>query len=605
MQKHGMFISVAEMEASVLGTLHRGFKAEGPGQRERAQFYRVPHGLHPAEAYPHHISMLDVLHQESAPGAFLFGHRYISGFPLSLVFKRCRQENFPIPLDHALLVLERVLAAFEEYPWGFPHPFLIWMTFDGEVKCSPLPLPQAFRDWKPGGLFPYLSPQVRGGRDWGQTDRVYAAGALFFELLTGIPLPDSQGVEAGINAVLTTPSAMEGPIPKNLQMILLMALSAKPEERYTTMGTMREQIGELIYSGAYSPTTFNLAFFMHTLFRNEVEREEKQLKQDDALDISPLFKPADFPAPAADRQPGIAAPHSLTVAPGEKRKRSPLLYLAMGAGALSLLIGAMFMILGKAEESSALPLRAASPPVAVRKQKELEKELQASQLALGELRKTAARQKEEMDRLIAARQEDRKSPEIQKAIEQKQMEAKALESRLKQAEQIKKDLQEQKTQTEPSQPPSGDDAKPDPAGSDSSAGASAPPPPPSPESVFPAALPTPETAPRAPEGKPAPVKEGDLVPMAEVDTAPVPIKKVAPLYPAIAKMRRVSGQVTVKILVSETGKPLEINVVSVNPPSNLGFDKAAVEAIRQWEFQPARKEGVRVKTWFIIPIPFE
>ena len=95
------------------------------------------------------------------------------------------------------------------------------------------------------------------------------------------------------------------------------------------------------------------------------------------------------------------------------------------------------------------------------------------------------------------------------------------------------------------------------------------------------------------------------MPMAEVDTAPVPIKKVAPLYPAIAKMRRVSGQVTVKILVSETGKPLEINVVSVNPPSNLGFDKAAVEAIRQWEFQPARKEGVRVKTWFIIPIPFE
>jgi len=368
-----MFISVAEMEASVLGTLNRGYKAEGPGHRERAQFYRVPHALQPEESYPHHISVLEVLHQESVPGAFLFGHRYISGFPLSLVFTRCRRESFPFPLDHALLILERVLAAFEEYPWGFSHPFLIWMTFEGEVKCSPLPLPRIFRDWKPGGVIPYLSPQIRGGEDWGPTDRVYAAGALFFELLTGAPLPESQGSEAAVNAVLTTPSMMEGSIPKNLQMILLRALSAKPEERYATVGPMREEIGELIYSGAYSPTMFNLAFFMHTLFRSEVEREEKQFKQDDALDFSPLFKPADASAPesAADRQPAVAIPRSTSVPDGERRKRSPLLFLAMGAGALLLLIGAMFMYSGRPEESFALPFRAALPPLAVQKQKAL------------------------------------------------------------------------------------------------------------------------------------------------------------------------------------------------------------------------------------------
>jgi TonB family protein len=597
MEKFGMFISLAEMEASALGTLHRGFKAEGPGRKEHAHFYRVPHPLQPSETYPHHISVLDVLHQESASGAFLFGHRSISGFPLSLVFKRCLQESFPFPADHALLVLERVLAAFEEYPWGFAHPGLVWMTFEGEVKCSPLPVARAFHDWKPAGLSPYLSPQVLGGKEWGQTDRVYAAGALFFELLTGISLPASRGSEDGINAVLTTPSAMEGPIPKNLQMILLKALAAKPEERYPTVGTMRAEIGELIYSGAYSPTTFNLAFFMHTLFRNEVEREEKQLKQEDALDLSPLFKTAGPPVrkPGAEAAPDAASPS------GGKTKRSPLVYAALGAVALALLTGAYFLFSGKTEESPPLPLRA-SQPLAVQKQKALEKELQESQQALEDLRRTAAKQKEEMDKLLAARQEGQKTPEIQKAIEQKQKEARDLEDRLKQAEQVKKNLQEQKTLTEQPSPPAAKPDQPPPAGSDTSPGVPAPTAP----EVTPAAKQAPaESAPKPSEEKPAAVREGDLVPLAEVDSAPVPTKKVTPVYPAMAKMRKVAGRVTVKVLLSETGKPLEITVVSVNPSSNYGFDKAAVDAIRQWEFQPARKGSVRVRTWFIIPIVFE
>ena len=36
-----------------------------------------------------------------------------------------------------------------------------------------------------------------------------------------------------------------------------------------------------------------------------------------------------------------------------------------------------------------------------------------------------------------------------------------------------------------------------------------------------------------------------------------------------------------------------------------GLTEAAVSAVRQWTFEPARKDGVAVQTWISVPIPFE
>lgn len=189
MDKHGSFISLALVDGTAWGAIFRGFKAEDPKTREHSLFYQVPLAFKLPESYPHHIAVLDVLHHEMVQGKLYFGHRYVSGFPLSLVLKRCERDGFPLPLDHALLIMERVLAAFEEYRPGFPHPFLIWMTYEGEVKCSPLPLSRAFPKWKHDELLAYWSPQLIDGEEWSRADQVYAAGALFFELLTGSPFP--------------------------------------------------------------------------------------------------------------------------------------------------------------------------------------------------------------------------------------------------------------------------------------------------------------------------------------------------------------------------------------------------------------------------------
>ena len=611
MEKLGNFVSVKELDGTAWAKLHRGFKVDGKA-KERALIYQVPLALQPPDQFPHHLAVLDVLHHEMAEGKFLFGHKYISGFPLNMVLARCDRDGFPIPLDHALLIMERVLSAWEDYRFGLPHPFLIWMTFDGEVKCSPLPLPKAFPKWKHPELLPWLSPQLIRGEEWSRTDQVWAAGALFFQLLTGQVFPGGASDDDRVAAILKTPAMAEGPVPKDLQMILLKAIASKVEERYQHIKDMREELGQLIYSGAYTPTTFNLAFFMHTLYREESDGEEKLLQKEDALDLTPVLAPPPPPKPAApptQAAPPVAArpapSFAQAPAPEPEAKRSPMLFIGLAAVAVILVVAGVFYFKGGPEQ----PLTPQGPsPAEVQAQQALAEKLREQELKIQEMEATAAKNKEELDKLQKTQKEGQKNPEIDKEIERKKQEI--LDAEKRKAE-IKKEMETKKEPAPvPAQPaasttppPAGLAAAP---GSNPAAATSPPSAQPEPVPTTPPAAEAAKPEPAPPASKPAStIKEGDMVSISEVDSPPVPSKKVPPSYPPIAKMKKISGKVTLKVLVSEKGKPEQVQVVTISPPSNVGFDKAAVEAVMKWEFQPATKDGTRVKCWFLVPVVFE
>ena len=67
-----------------------------------------------------------------------------------------------------------------------------------------------------------------------------------------------------------------------------------------------------------------------------------------------------------------------------------------------------------------------------------------------------------------------------------------------------------------------------------------------------------------------------------------------PTYPPIARSARVSGIVVVDTIVDTTGRVSEARVARSIPL----LDAAALDAIRQWRFEPATLDGraVRVST---------
>ena len=99
-------------------------------------------------------------------------------------------------------------------------------------------------------------------------------------------------------------------------------------------------------------------------------------------------------------------------------------------------------------------------------------------------------------------------------------------------------------------------------------------------------------------------REGALVALDQVDTAPVLAKRVEPRYPPIALRSGAAGTITVNALISEKGDVLRTEILK-GVKAGFGLEDAAETAIRQWKFKPALKDGVSVKVWKAIDITFK
>jgi len=82
---------------------------------------------------------------------------------------------------------------------------------------------------------------------------------------------------------------------------------------------------------------------------------------------------------------------------------------------------------------------------------------------------------------------------------------------------------------------------------------------------------------------------------------PVLQKKVEPPYPEIARRARIQGVVILEAVITKTGSVEEVKVLrSLNPV----LDQAAVNAVKQWKYQPAMLNGKPVKVYFTVTVNF-
>jgi TonB family protein len=112
-----------------------------------------------------------------------------------------------------------------------------------------------------------------------------------------------------------------------------------------------------------------------------------------------------------------------------------------------------------------------------------------------------------------------------------------------------------------------------------------------------------EEARKAAEAAVPRVKTGDLVDIGQVTRQPQATKVVKPEATTLARSRKVSGTVLVRVLVDENGRAAQTELYRDTSPK-VGLGEASVTALRQWEWTPATKDGVKVKTWIVVPLPF-
>ena len=84
-------------------------------------------------------------------------------------------------------------------------------------------------------------------------------------------------------------------------------------------------------------------------------------------------------------------------------------------------------------------------------------------------------------------------------------------------------------------------------------------------------------------------------------TNPVPVYRPEAQYPEEARKAGCQDSVLLSLVVDETGKPANINVIV---PLAMGLDEAAVEAVSQWRFIPGRKDGKAVPVLVKVQVTF-
>lgn len=99
----------------------------------------------------------------------------------------------------------------------------------------------------------------------------------------------------------------------------------------------------------------------------------------------------------------------------------------------------------------------------------------------------------------------------------------------------------------------------------------------------------------------APPRDEGVLRIGSGITPPKIRRKRAPHYSRAAEDARVQGTCILEIVVDEKGVPMNISVLS---PLGFGLDEKAIEAVSQWRFTPAIKDGTPVKVEATVEVSF-
>ena len=222
----------------------------------------------------------------------------------------------PAILDQAIVIAEKValsLATMADLRDGagtrLSHgaliPQFIWISDDGEIRVAGQQfgsgLVASLGDPKlAADIGRYFSPEYRSTGQVQKNTDVYSMGAIVFLLVTGQEPPDAATASAFSAATRAARTMTGAPIPDDIRVILDKSFNLDPSMRFASAGDMKQAISGLANGGKYSATTFNLAFYLSTLLKKEMETEAADREKEAKVNVAPYVEtPKITPVPAA------------------------------------------------------------------------------------------------------------------------------------------------------------------------------------------------------------------------------------------------------------------------------------------------------------------
>ncbi len=312
------------------GTVHRGLEKDGTPAGRDVLVRRYHPAVLEAGLKSQVPSIRRLLVRMGNLRAFQGCHLLLEGEPhlvwplapgrsLAQVLERAERDGIPFGADQALFLgwaLAHHISQLHkaELPLGFLTPHRVWVGFDGYIQLLDAPTVLALAD-----LLPALpeaeraaAPYRQGPEKEGLAHDLFQLGALLFEMLTHHPLPLGEDLDWVLaEATLPGMDGDETPMPGPMIAVLRRLMGLEPG--FECLEHLEDEVEGFLFDGDYNPTTFGLAFTMHTLFREEREAEALAMREERAdsgifrtLEHLAAGSPALPPPPRRSRLPWVA-----------------------------------------------------------------------------------------------------------------------------------------------------------------------------------------------------------------------------------------------------------------------------------------------------------
>lgn len=595
-----------------------------------------------------HNNIIHIYDLGKVQGSYYIAMEYIDGFDLKTILRRGQERDQPMTVELALFIASKIASALDyahrkkdldEKEMGLVHrdvsPQNVLISQEGDIKLCDFGIAKAASKashTQAGALkgkLQYMAPEQAWGRNIDRRSDIFALATVLFEMLTGRKLFTGDNelsiLEQVREAHVQPPSLYNDEVTPEIDKIVIKALQKDPASRYQTAGEMARDLDAVLYSFRPTPTSADLAIYMHRLSSPEpVMVEPEPFPEPAAAEPEPPSRvagPAPIPAlqpavpamAAAAAAPLAAAPAAAAVAdspapaafgdvPEPIKRKSSAGLLAAAIAAIALLGAGGWYFTRKPADATAQP--AATNTLAP---------ANATAPAALAATNTAATGTLPLTTTVATATTASIDPNAVDAEVQKRIAAER--ARL---EALARQQQQQQAAPAAAAVPPPAAARPTPAPVQQAQATPPPAPVQQPETRPAPAAATPAPAqpePQVAESRPAPAqpqqpavqraREGDMIPPGtEGLIPPRVVRKGAVPYPPMARMQKVEGTVLTNVLVSETGSVLDVRIIrGVNRP--VGLNEAAQQAMRRSTFAPGTKDGVRVKAWVTVPVDFK
>src|SRR3989339_1705985 len=239
---------------------------------------------------------------------------YVDGKNLKQYLEKLQEKRFVFPVEISVYIVSQVCQGLH---YAHRHvdkltgraakiihrdvsPHNIMLTYDGAVKLIDFGIAKSVTnvdETQTGtikGKLSYIAPEYLDGKELDGRYDEFSLGVTIWEMLCSRKLFAASNDLAVLKLIqkckIPPPSSINPNVPKELDEIILKALSKSPDNRYEDCDKFNRALVKFLYSTYpdFNPT--DLAQFARELFKEDIKVDRDRILQFGQIDLKPFLK---------------------------------------------------------------------------------------------------------------------------------------------------------------------------------------------------------------------------------------------------------------------------------------------------------------------------